>query len=452
MSVGGNNELLQSSRAEVKNTVAYKRVISLVDEGSFVEIDTLAKSEEHFAEVITGFGLIDGCPTYVFAQNSDFAGGAMSKAQVSKIKKVMNLAVKTGAPVIGIYDSVGAQLKQGADMLAAYGEMMLANNNLSGVVPQISLVLGPCIGTSAMIAASADIVVMSEQAELTLETSGQDSNAENAAKSGIAHIVASSEEEAIRKVRELLPVLPTNNLAGAPITDEDVFDPAATLTSTSSAKDMIAAIADANAFIELSEQFGPAVVTGLAQMAASTVGMVVYSGKLDADACSKAARFVRFCDAFSLPVISLVNAEGFECLRDATKLSNAYSEATTAKITIVTGEAYGPVYIALAGRGANSDITVAWPDAAISPLAPATAAMFLWSDRLAGSSDPIADRKKLIEEFKETEASPFKAAADGFVEDIITPEETRDKVISYLEILAGKRVSTLPKKHGNIQL
>lgn len=452
MSLASNTELLQTSRDAAKNTSAYKRISLLFDEGTFNEIDAFAKSGDKPAEAIVGFGTIEGCPAYVFAQNSDVDGGAMSKAQASKIKKVYDLAVKTGAPVIGIYDSIGGRLNEGGDMVAAYGEILLHSNNLSGVVPQIALVLGPCIGTSAMIAAGSDVVVMSKKAELTVETGGAHASAEEAAKIGVCHIVTETEDEAIAKVRTLVTALPANNLTGAPVVDVLGMNSAAPLAAGASAKDVIAAVADDDTFMEFGAKFGTAVTTGVAQVAGSTTGLVAYEGEIDADACAKAARFVRFCDAFAIPVVSFVNAAGFASLREASKLSSSYSEATTAKVTVITGEAYGPVYIAVAGRGAGADITMAWTSASVSPISPATGTMFLWNDRLAGSSNPVEDRKKLIAEYKEKEGCPFKAAAEGYVEDVINPDETRAKVVAHLEMLAGKRVSRLPKKHANIQM
>ena len=450
MSAG--NEMLQASRDALKDTSAYKRIARLFDEGTFNEIDSYAKSGDGFAEAAAGFGTIEGCPAYVFAQNSDICGGAMSKAQASKIKKVYEMAVKTGAPVIGIFDSIGGRLNEGADMLAAYGEILLHSNNLSGVVPQIALVLGPCIGTSAMIAANADMVVMSNKGELTLETSGCCASPEDAVKAGVCHIAAGEEDEAIDTVRALVAALPSNNLSGAPVTDMFGENTSAALSCGASAADVIAAVADDASFIELQKGFGDAAVTGLSQVSGTTVGLVAYEGEIDADSCSKAARFVRFCDAFAIPVVSLVNATKFASLREASKLSNAYSEATCAKVAVVTGSAYGAVYIAVAGRGANTDVTMAWPCSVVSPLAPETGAMFAWNDKLAGSEHPVEDRKKLIDEYAKTECTPFKAAADGFIEDIIEPAQTRAKVIANLDMLIGKRVSRLPKKHANIQL
>ena len=451
MSTGSSAERLQAFREAAAKTKGFQCITALFDEGTFNEVDGFAKSGDGSAEVVAGYGEVDGCPAYAFVQNSDVDGGAMSKAQAAKIKKIYDLAVKTGSPVVGIYDSIGGRLNQGADMLAAYGEILLGNNNLSGVVPQISLVLGPCLGTSAMIAASADIVVMTKTAQLTIDTTGKDGTVEDAAKLGICHVVAKDDQEAMMQVRKLLAVLPSNNLAGAPVFESS--DPSDTaIAAGADTKKIVEAISDKGSFMELNGAFGTSAVTGLTQIGGSTVGVTALNGVLDADSCSKAARFVRFCDAFSIPVLTLVDAKEFTSVREASKLSNAYSEATTAKITVITGEAYGPVYVAIAGRGANAVYTMAWANAVVCPLAPQTAAMFLWSDRLKKSGNTKEARNKLIEEYKATEATPFAAAAEGFIEDIIDPAETRAKVIANLEMLEGKRVSRLPKKHSNIQI
>jgi methylmalonyl-CoA decarboxylase subunit alpha len=452
MSNVGNAELLQKTRDFRKDNTCYRRIASLFDVGSFNEIDCFAKSGDNYTEAVAGYGTIEGCPAYVFAQNSDIDGGAMSKAQAEKIKKVYALAAKTGAPIIGIYDSIGGRLKEGTDLLAAYGEILLNSNNLSGVVPQISLILGPCTGASAMIAAGADIVVMSDKAELTIATNGEGGSADEAAKLGICHIKTGDEENAIAVVRQLITILPANNLSGASMLNIQSVSRAVPLTDESNLKEVISAVCDENSFIELSEKFGMPTVTGLAEVGCSTAGIIALSGEINADSCVKAARFVRFCDAFSLPVVTFVDAEKFTSLREASKLSCAYSEATTAKITVIVGSAYGPIYIAVAGRGANADYTISWPNTIVSQLSPETAAIFLWNERLSGSENPIEDRKKLIEEYKLTMASPFEAAAKGFIDDIIPAEETRIKIIANLEMLSGKRTTGLPKKHSNIQL
>ncbi len=448
----GNAELLQNARNLKKDNTAYKRIASMFDLGSFNEIGSLAKSGEKYAEVIAGYGTIDGCPVYVFAQNSEIDGGAMSKAQAAKINQVFSLAVKTGTPVIGIYDSIGGRLNEGNDLMAAYGEILLNANNASGVIPQISVILGPCTGASAMIASGADIVIMSDKAELTIETNGEGGSAHEALQSGVCHVKADSEEAAIASARRIISILPSNNLSGGSILSIQSLNRADAATDGADIVNIITATCDENSFIELGEGFGSPTVTGLSEIGGSTSGIIALYGTVDADACAKAARFIRFCDAFSIPIVTFVNADKFAGLREASKLSSSYSEATTAKITVITGTAYGPVYIAVAGRGANADYTLAWPNTVISQLAPETAAIFLWNDRLSGSDHPVDDRKKLIEEYKETKANPFIAAADGYIDDIILPEETRNRIIANLEMLSNKRVSTLPKKHSNIQL
>lgn len=450
MKNGGHAETAQSE-LKVAQTKGYLRLVSLLDEGSFHEIDGLARSHGGCAEAVVGYGTVEGRPVCAFSQNGDIGGGAMSKAQASKIKKIYQLAVKTGTPVVGIFDSEGGRLKEAGDILGAYGEILLQANNLSGVVPQISLVLGPCVGTSAMIAAGSDFVVMSDKAELTIATNGEGGSAEEAAKAGLCHLTAENEPDAIAAARRLLSMLPSNNLS-SPLLCEAV-SPSGTLSGgDTDPKKIIAAICDGGEFLELSPNFGGSAVTGFARMDGMTAGLAAFSGVIDSGSCSKAARFLRFCDSFSIPVVTLVDAEKFESLREASKLSSAYSEATTAKITVITGSAYGPVYIAIAGRGANSDLTMAWPDAAVSSVAPETGAIFLWNDRLAGSANPVEDRQKLIMEYKKTEASAQRAAEEGIIEAVIAPEKTRAELLAGLDMLSGKRVSTLPKKHADIQL
>lgn len=292
---------------------------------------------------------------------------------------------------------------------------------------------------------------MSKDAEFTVCTSGAGASSEEAAATGVCSIVKDTEEEAFNAVRDLLLLLPSNNLSGAPVSElEGVVS--AEVPAEASAFEVPELISDPGSFLELGKEFGKAARTGISQLSGATVGFVSYMGELEADSCSKAARFVRFCDAFSIPVVSFVDASEFTSLRDAVKLSNAYAEATAAKVTVITGSAYGPVYIALSGRGANADCTLAWDRAVVSPIAPAAAALFLHNEELKDSENPVADRAKLIEEYTSKEANPLSAAAQGYIEDVILPGETREKVIANLAMLSGKRVSNLPKKHSNIQL
>lgn len=447
MSIESKLAFLQETKAANAQTKAYQRLQLLFDEGTFVEIDSFTKSGAGRAEAAAGFGSVDGCPVYAFAQNSDVEGGAMSKAQAAKICKVYELAEKTGAPVVGIYDSIGARLNESCEMLAAYGDVMLKANNLSGVVPQIAVIAGPCLGASSMIAAAADVVIMSEEGQFALQTNGEGGDLKEASESGLVHLTAKDDKEAVIKARELITLLPSNNLSGAPITD---FADSAAETDGESGASIIAAVMDQDSFIEFQAGFGAGFIAGLAKLGGNTVGVVASEEKTaDGKACEKAARLVRFCDAFAIPVITFVNAESFCCIKAACKLTNAYAEATTAKISVITGEAYGAVYMALAGAAAGVDVAYAWPTASISALNPTTAAVMLWSDKLKGSSNPTADRAKLIAEYKDQEACPFKAAGDGFVQDVIEPSETRLKLYAALDMLAGKRVTRLPKKHAN---
>ena len=447
MSIESKLAYLQETKAANAQTKAYQRLQLLFDEGTFVEIDSFTKSGDGRAEAAAGFGSVDGCPVYAFAQNSDVEGGAMSKAQAAKICKVYELAEKTGAPVVGIYDSIGARLNESCEMLAAYGDVMLKANNLSGVVPQIAVIAGPCLGASSMIAAAADVVIMSEDGQFALQTNGEGGDLKEASESGLVHLTAKDDKEAVAKARELITLLPSNNLSGAPITD---FADSAAETDGEFGASIIAAVMDQDSFIEFQAGFGAGFIAGLAKLGGNTVGVVASEEKTaDGKACEKAARLVRFCDAFAIPVITFVNAESFCCIKAACKLTNAYAEATTAKISVITGEAYGAVYMALAGAAAGVDVAYAWPTASISALNPTTAAVMLWSDKLKGSSNPTADRAKLIAEYKDQEACPFKAAGDGFVQDVIEPSETRLKLYAALDMLAGKRVTRLPKKHAN---
>ena len=447
MSIESKLAFLQETKAANAQTKAYQRLQLLFDEGTFVEIDSFTKSGDGRAEAAAGFGSVDGCPVYAFAQNSDVEGGAMSKAQAAKICKVYELAEKTGAPVVGIYDSIGARLNESCEMLAAYGDVMLKANNLSGVVPQIAVIAGPCLGASSMIAAAADVVIMSEDGQFALQTNGEGGDLKEASESGLVHLTAKDDKEAVAKARELITLLPSNNLSGAPITD---FADSAAETDGESGASIIAAVMDQDSFIEFQAGFGAGFIAGLAKLGGNTVGVVASEEKTaDGKACEKAARLVRFCDAFAIPVITFVNAESFCCIKAACKLTNAYAEATTAKISVITGEAYGAVYMALAGAAAGVDVAYAWSTAYISALNSTTAAVMLWSDKLKGSSNPTTDRAKLIAEYKDQEACPFKAAGDGFVQDVIEPSETRLKLYAALDMLAGKRVTRLPKKHAN---
>ncbi len=443
------------------STSARQRLTYLYDEGAFTELDMFTKQGDSSCGVITAFGYVDGSPVYAFSQDITVKRGALGENHAKKIKKIYDLAAKTGVPVVGIYDSFGAVISEGVKALSAYGELLMWASNLSGVVPQISVIAGTCASSSAMLATSADFVVMAKDAELFITPNSKDTvnnYAENSAKCGTANLICDTDKEAVEMAKTLVTMLPMNNLSAVPMFEytAPVFD------MKTEADSMVKSIADADSVIELSPDFGVASYTALASVNGATVGFLATNktnAKLTADDCSKLSRFVRTCDAFAIPVITLVDTEGFELsdeaevkgsLRDMTKLAHAYAEATTAKISLIVGKAYGPAYIALAGKGANADLTYAYPVAVISPLAPETAVEFLKHDELKGAADLDKKRKELADEYCANEASAFKAAEDNCIDDIIDPADTRATIITALEILAGKRISRLPKKHSNM--
>lgn len=443
------------------STSARQRLTYLYDDGAFTELDMFTKQGDSSCGVITAFGYVDGSPVYAFSQDITVKSGALGENHAKKIKKIYDLAAKTGVPVVGIYDSFGAVISEGVKALSAYGELLMWTSNLSGVVPQISVIAGTCASSSAMLATSADLVVMAKDAELFITPNSKDTvnnYAENSAKCGTANLICDTDKEAVEMARTLVAMLPMNNLSAVPMFEytAPVFD------MKTEADSMVKSIADADSVIELSPDFGVASYTALASVNGATVGFLATNktdAKLTADDCSKLSRFVRTCDAFAIPVITLVDTEGFELsdeaevkgsLRDMTKLAHAYAEATTAKISLIVGKAYGPAYIALAGKGANADLTYAYPIAVISPLDPQTVVEFLKHDELKGAADLDKKRKELADEYCANEASAFKAAEDNCIDDIINPADTRATIITALEILAGKRISRLPKKHSNM--
>lgn len=412
---------------------ALERLEQFFDQGTFVEIDRLMQDGEAPVPVVSGYGLVNESPVYAFAQDRTVCSGAVGKAHAAKIRSIYRLAAQNGAPVVGVFDSDGARLGEGIDAMDAIAEILAASNELSGVVPQIAVVAGACVGSSALIAAAADVVIAAEDADYYLNVGDENSKAD---------VMAPSAEEAIAKARELLGYLPANNLATAPL--YETVEPA-----TVSGNDAAAVIADADSLFPLYVDE----VAAFARVNGAPCGIVTLKGEpLSCCAASRAARFVRLCDSFSLPVITVVDAAGFKGLKCASKITQAYAEATTAKITVITGKAYGAVYVALAGKFAGADAVLAWPDASISPLAPETAIHVLWKDRLAEMTDPKKDREALAEEYRKTCCNAELAAAQGAVTDIVTPETTRERVAAFLEMLSGKRVSKLPKKHANIRL
>lgn len=459
---------LAEARKEARKAVpARERLTALFDPDTFVEVGALVKNGCDGASVITGYGLVEGSPVYAFSQDVTVKSGAVGEAHGSKIKKLYELALKTGAPVVGIFDSNGAAVEEGLDAMNAYGDLLCWTNNLSGVVPQISLVLGVCAGSAAMIAASADFVIMGEKGEFFLNTGDADkSGAAEAAKAGVAHIVEKDEQSAIAAARNLLSMLPVNNLSMAPMREfASVAGGENTLAAAAAdiaGADFFAAAKcamDEGSVVELQKEFAPDAKVAFATLNGITVGLVVASasGTLDHNGCSKIARFAAICDSFQIPLITFVNCAKFasSCshgfrggVREVAKLAHIYAEATTPKIAVIAGNAFGSAFVALAGRGVNADFVVAWPCAVLGALSPETAVAFMQGGKITADKS----RAQVEAEYAATDASAFAAAAKGNIDDVIEASETRATLISAMEILSSKRVSRLPKKHGNIPM
>ncbi|MBP1590647.1 MAG: carboxyl transferase [Oscillospiraceae bacterium] len=439
------------------DSAARRRLAALFDDGAYTEVGSLSMEKESLASVITAYGYVNGSLVYAFSQDNSVNSGAVGTVHAQKIAKLYSLAAKTGRPVVGIHDSNGAFIDGTVDSLTAYGEMIGTAASVSGVVPQISVIAGVCAGSAAMLACSADFVVMTKDAELYVAPNGK-STAADAAKAGTAAVVCDDDDAAVSAAKELLRLIPENNLTAVPVYEyeENAF------ASGNALSDTVNNIADADSVTELYEGFGKASYTALATVAGSTAGIVSTNrtkDKLTADDSAKIARFVRTCDAFGIPVITLVDTEGFDgegeaagSVRNMTMLAGAYAEATTAKVTLVTGKAYGPAFVALASKGANADFTFAYESAVISPLAPVTAVEFLWHEKLAGAANAAAKREELAKEYIAEYATAEKAAYRNAVDEVISPAQTRTKLAEALEILSGKRVSRLPKKHNNLPL
>lgn len=436
------------SELAIKDTDARKRLVSLFDDGVFTEIDAFAKSSNGDVEVVAGFGTVNGAPVYAFSQDVSVNGGAVSVAQCAKIKKIYDLASKTGCPVVGVYDSNGMDLKEGFEGLSAYGEIVKASTSVSGVVPQISIVAGAAVGTTALIADMADVVVAVKDADFYV-TAPSEVTAEACAQEGTVDILADDFDSAVKAVRDIITLVPSNNLSTPPV--YDFTDPAAAADTGACAADIIKAAADEGSVIELKEKYAENCITALATVAGSTVGFVGFDGKSVCPSCAyKAEAFVKFCDAFNIPIVTLLSANGLRKEREnqmliaAAKLTAAYATATCPKISVITGKAVGAAYIMLAGRGSNADLVYAWDTSVVSPLDTKAAVAFLYNDRLANGEN----RAELEKEYEENLASPFTAAACGAIDDVFVPAETRAKIVAALDVLAGKRETTLPRKHS----
>jgi propionyl-CoA carboxylase beta subunit len=497
---GGGPKRIAQQHEKGKLT-ARERLDLLLDEGSFVEMDRfvvhratdfgLAEQQIPGDGVVTGYGRIDGRLVYVFSQDFTVFGGSLSETFAEKICKVMDHAVRNGAPVIGLNDSGGARIQEGVASLGGYADIFLRNTLASGVVPQISAILGPCAGGAVYSPAITDFVFMVRGVSYMFVTGpnvvktvtheevsfedlgGADVHGET---SGIAHRVSPSEAECLASIRELLTYLPSNNVDDPPAGDTD--DPADRREerlldlipeSAASPYDMhqvVGAVVDHGRFFEIMPAFAGNVLVGFARLGGRSVGIIanqpaVLAGVLDIASSTKAARFVRFCDAFNLPLITFEDVPGFlpgvaqehgGIIRHGAKLLYAYCEATVPKLTVITRKAYGGAYDVMSSKHIRGDVNLAWPSAEIAVMGPIGAVEILFKDEIAAAADPAAETQRRIDEYTRTFANPYKAAARGFIDDVIDPRDTRPRLIDALRMLRNKRDRNPPRKHGNIPL
>lgn len=432
-----------------KDSNALARLEALFDEGSFTQLDAYAKSADGEVEAAAGFGTVNGCPAYAYSQDISVGDGAFSVGQCSKIKKVYDLAVKTGCPVISVFDSNGVRLTEGFEALNAYGELVKSSASVSGVCPQIAVIAGACLGASAIIANMADVVVAVKDADFYVSAPGSIKAAQSY-EEGTVDVLCDDFDDAVLAVKNLISLMPSNNLTSLPVFDFSA--PVLSADEGSDADTIIKAAADENSVFEIKGGYAAEnCKTAFATVMGSTVGFIAFEGNSLCPSCAyKAEAMIKLCDAFSIPVVTFVNSDGVisdkenQTLTALTKLTSAYASATCPKISVITKNAVGTAYIVLAGKGSNADFALAWDSAVVSPINTDGAVAFLFSERLAQGED----RETLKKEYIETIASPFTAAACGAVDDIFTPDQTRAKLVAYLDILAGKRENTLPRKHS----
>ena len=498
--IGGGQKRIDSQHQKGKFT-ARERIALLLDEGSFDEIDTFVlhrstnfgidKTKFLGDGVVTGAGTIDGRLVYVFAQDFTVFGGALSEMLASKICKVMELAMKMGAPVIGLNDSGGARIQEGINALSGYGDIFQNNILASGVIPQISAIFGPCAGGAVYSPALTDFNIMSKGTSYMFLTgpkvvktvTGEDVTQEqlggasvHASKSGVAHFAVDNEEEGIRLIRHLLSFIPQNNMEDAPCVEPtDVVDRVDDVLNTIipdqpnkgyNMYDVIGTIVDNGEFLEVHRDWAKNIIIGFARFNGQSVGIVanqpmVMAGALDSNASRKAARFVRFCDAFNIPLVTLVDVPGFlpgtgqeynGVIVHGAKLLYAYGEATVPKITVTLRKAYGGAYIVMSSKHLRSDINLAWPSAEIAVMGPTGAVEVIFAKEVAAAEDPAQAAAEKEEEYRKAFANPYNAASYGYMDDVIAPRNTRFRIIRALEQLRTKKQINPAKKHDNLPL
>jgi len=494
--ISGGRERLEKQHKSGKKS-ARERIHDLLDPGSFVELDKLVthrcndfgmdKTKIHGDGVITGYGKIDGRLVYVFAQDFTVFGGSLSRANADKIVKILKMATRMGAPLIGLNDSGGARIQEGVQSLAGYADIFYLNVLASGVVPQISAILGPCAGgavyspaltdfifmtdkTSYMFVTGPDVIKTVTHEEVTMEELGGATT--HNSKSGVAHFMGESDEQTLMMIRELMSFLPSNNLADPPVkacTDDisRLDEKLQTLIPEDpnkpyDMKELIITVADDQNFFEVQPHYAQNIIVGFARFGGRTTGIVanqpsVLAGVLDINSSLKAARFVRFCDSFNIPLVTFVDVPGFlpgtiqefgGIIKHGAKLLYAFAEATVPKITIITRKAYGGAYDVMSSKHIGGDLNYAYPSAEIAVMGSEGAVNIIYRDKIKTEED----RNKIVEEYRDTFANPYKAAELGYIDEIILPKQTRMKIIQALEMTQNKVKNAPPKKHGNIPL
>jgi propionyl-CoA carboxylase beta chain len=498
--LGGGEERLQRQHAGGKLT-ARERMELLFDPGTFEEMDkfVLHRCRDFGMEsqlvpgdgVVTGHGRVDGRQVFAFAQDFTVFGGSLSETNAAKIVKIMDLAVQVGAPMVGLNDSGGARIQEGVMSLGGYADIFLRNTLASGVIPQISAIMGPCAGgavyspaitdfnimvqdTSYMFVTGPDVIRAVTHEEVSKEELGGAMT--HNARSGVAHFAVRDDRECLALIRELLGYLPSNNLDEAPRVDSsdptDRDDPTLARLIPDSPNqpydmlDLVHTVADDHAFLEVHRHYARNILVGFARLGGRSVGIVAnqpahLAGTLDIDASVKGARFVRLCDAFNIPLVTFEDVPGFlpgtvqeygGIIRHGAKLLFAFAEATVPKVTVITRKAYGGAYCVMASKHIRTDVNFAWPTAEIAVMGPEGAVNILYRREFENAADPVAVRQQKVSEFREKFANPYVAAACGFIDEVIRPEVTRRKLISALAALETKRDRNPPKKHGNIPL
>jgi len=497
---GGGSQRIDAQHNRGKMT-ARERLEMLLDDGSFQEVDALV---EHRCTdfgmegniipgdgVVCGHGTIDGKAVHCFAQDFTVYGGSLGEMHGLKICKILDMAMKAGTPVIGLNDSGGARIQEGVASLGSYAEIFFRNVRASGVIPQISVIMGPCAGGAVYSPAITDFIVMVDQTahmfitgpEVIKTVTNEEVSFEDlggamthGSKSGVTHFTASSDEDAIELTRDLIGLLPSNNLSGVPNkslgdSPERLCQSLDTIVPTDPNKpydvgEVISTILDAGAFLEVQADYAGNIVVGFGRLDGTTVGVVanqpkVLAGCLDIDASTKAARFVRFCDAFGIPLLTLVDVPGFlpganqewgGIIRHGAKLLYAYSEATVPKMTVILRKAYGGAYDVMCSKHIRADYNVAWPTAELAVMGADGAVQIIHRRRIEAAGNPDEERQRLVDEYTERFANPYQAAAMGYIDDVIEPSDTRRRLIKALGMLLDKEETRPARKHGNIPL